>query len=220
MAEWASRAKRGLRVCAGTALVALGLSACTVVSIDEDRQARERQSEGFDAAKYVNEIWAGKVAPAFGDKAPGLGDVMAGAAANLDAAGKQYGRQAGEGSPWTFVAQGDGTVTAVDRTSKAGSVTLRIDTKAGPKEIQLQTGPVVSGSAVRDSQAYITFNDFTNQIAYANVSREMNRKAMAETSGALSALKVGDKVHVSGAFALAKADQPVRMIPVAVRPGA
>ena len=111
-----------------------------------------------------------------------------------DAAGKHYGRQAGEGSPWTFVAQADGTVTAVDRASRAGSVTLRIDTKAGPKEVLLQTGPVISGSAVRDSQAYITFNDFTNQIAYANVSREMNRKAMADTSGALSALKVGDKV--------------------------
>lgn len=218
MVDWASRAARGVRLCVGTALVALSLSACTVVSIDEDRQARERQSDGFDAGKYVNEIWSAKVAPAFGDKAPALGDVMAEAATGLDAAGKHYGRQAGEGSPWTFVAQGDGTVTAVDRASRAGSVTLRIDTKAGPKEVQLQTGPVVSGSAVRDSQAYITFNDFTNQIAYANVSREMNRKAMADTSGALAALKVGDKVHVSGAFAIAKADQPVRIIPVAVRP--
>lgn len=218
MAEWASRAMRGLRVGAGTALVALSLSACTVLSIDEDRQARERQSESFDAAKYVNEIWPAKVAPAFGDKAPALAEVLA-ETANPDAAGKQYGRRAGEGSPWTFTAQGDGVVTAVDRASRAGSITLRVDTKAGPKDIQLQTGPVVSGSAIRDSQAYITFNDFTNQIAYANVSREMNRKAMVDTAGALAALKPGDKVHVSGAFAVARADQPVRMIPVTVRAG-
>jgi predicted lipoprotein len=199
-------------------LVLFALSACTVVTIADDRQARERQSEGFDAARYVNEIWPTKVAPAFA-KAPSLGDVLAEASTGLDAAGRQYGRQAGEGSPWTFTAQADGTVTAVDRASRAGSVTLRVDTKTGAKDIQLQTGPVVSGSAVRDSQAYITFNDFTNQIAYANVSREMNRKAMANTAGALAALKPGDRVHVAGAFAIARADQPVRMTPVSVEPG-
>jgi predicted lipoprotein len=194
-----------------------GLSACTVVTMDDDRRARELRSDRFDAAQYVREIWPTKVQPEFSAAAPAFSDVLPAIDANLPAAGHRYGRQAEDGSPWTFIAQGDGVVTAIDRGSRAGTITLMVATSAGAKAVTVQVGPVIYGSAIRDSQPYIAFNDFTNQIAFANVSNEMNRAAMVGTSGQLARLQVGDKVHIAGAFSLDEAGAPVRMIPVVVR---
>jgi predicted lipoprotein len=198
-------------------LTVSALSACTVVSLEDDRAARERRSDAFDAGKYIKDIWPSKVMPSFGPSAPSLAEILPDLKNSLPNAGARFGRQTGEGSPWTFRAQGDGTVTAIDRASRAGSITVAVETPAGGKIIQIQSGPVISGSAVRDSQAYIAFNDFTNQIAYAKVSSEMNRQALAAASPQLIALKVGDHIHFAGAFALATPDAPVRMIPVAVK---
>jgi predicted lipoprotein len=40
-------------------------------------------------------------------------------------------------------------------------------------------GPVVFGSAFRDSLPFVSFNDFVNQIDYAQVSRKLNDRAVA-----------------------------------------
>ena len=43
----------------------------------------------------------------------------------------------------------------------------------------LQIGPVIFGTAVRDSLPFIAFGNFVNQIQYAEVSRALNDRAVA-----------------------------------------
>lgn len=46
--------------------------------------------------------------------------------------------------------------------------------------IPLQLGPVVKGNAVRDSLTFVKFDQFRNQVQFAQFSKELNRRAVAE----------------------------------------
>ena len=63
---------------------------------------------------------------------------------------------------------------AVDVKSRHGLMTVDIPTKSGPRQVDLQIGPVIFGTALRDSLPFIHFGDFVNQIQFAQVSRALN----------------------------------------------
>ena len=44
-------------------------------------------------------------------------------------------------------------------------------------------GPVILGTAVRDAAGFIEFSDFANQLQYADVAIELNRRVVAEVLG-------------------------------------
>lgn len=201
------------------ALVIAGtfLSACTVVSVADDKSARERHNENFNAAHYVSEIWTAKVAPAFGQGATEAAVLLPALQADFAAGAARFGRQAAIDAPWTFAMRGEGVVAGIDNASRAGTVTVNVQTSAGIIPVEVQSGPVVSGSALRDSQAYISFNDFNNQIAYAQVSTELNRRALANVAAAVGATRIGQKVIFAGAFTVGSAQDPVRMMPFSFR---
>jgi predicted lipoprotein len=186
------------------------LAGCKVVPIAADRAARERLAGAFDAARYVDTIWDAQVAPHWAKSAAPFPEHSAEIAHDLVAGGARAGRRAGDGSPWTFVTEGQGVVTGVDTAARAGRVTVAM---AG-RDVQVQVGPVVSGSTLRDSLPFITFNDFSNQIAYAEVGGAMSRKAVAQARPVAQGLKVGDRVSIVGVFALSKASDPILLTPV------
>lgn len=183
------------------------LSACKVVPIAADRAARERQAGAFDAARYVDTIWDVQAAPYWDKQARPLDQLTADMAKDLDAAG---GRKAGDGSPWTFVTQGEGKVVDVKTQARAGVVTVQ----AGAQQVDLLVGPVVSGSALRDSLPFVTFNDFANQIAYAEVGGALTKRALRQARPIAEGLKPGDSVRFQGVFQVAKADDRVALTPI------
>lgn len=192
---------------AAVALALLALSGCKIVSIQEDREVRERRSEGFDAPAYVAKSWDQGIIPELEKSAIEVGDLPA---AGLDVFGKQHGRRAGEGSPWTFVLHGEGTVATIDRASRQGGITL---TGAGPREIVLQTGPVVTESTVRDALPMFDFNDFADQMAFAAVSRALNEKALAGSAATAAKLAPGRKVRFLGVAHVSAEPGPLRILP-------
>ncbi|MDC7684160.1 DUF2291 domain-containing protein [Asticcacaulis sp. BYS171W] len=189
--------------------LSFGLQACTVVSIEEDRMARAQQSDSFDARAYAEQVWAAKVVPAIDGRAQPVDTLLAALKTDAATTEKNFGRQAGEGSPFTYALKGEGTVTAVDASGPAGVATVR----AGNTDVLIRTGPYVSGTTLRDSLAFISFNDFTNQLVYADVSKSLNEKALRANAAAIGALRVGQKVRFTGVFAHT-ADSAVRVTPV------
>nr|WP_295110669.1 DUF2291 domain-containing protein [uncultured Caulobacter sp.] len=183
------------------------VSACKVVPIAADRAARERQAGSFDATRYVEAVWDAQAAPYWDKQAEPLTQLTAQIDKDIDAAG---GRKAGDGSPWTFVTQGEGQVTAVKTNARAGAVTVTVD----GKPVEVLVGPVVSGSALRDSLPFVTFNDFSNQIAFAEVGGALTKRALRQARPAAQGLKPGDRVRFQGVFQLGKAGDPVVVTPV------
>ena len=167
-----------------------------------------------DAKTYVAEAWASKIVPTVHDKAVDITTVAAAVAEDPDAAGKQYGHQAGTGSPYAFMVKGAGTVTEVDTSVPTGPMTVEIpQTGKKPLTVAIATGPVIAGTAVRDAVGFIAFGDFTNQIEYADVANQINARVKTDVIAKVDLpAATGKKVTFHGAFS-ALAGGPILVVP-------
>ncbi|WP_395018877.1 DUF2291 family protein [Dongia sp.] len=161
-----------------TLLAALTLlPACKIVR-NKDKKQNGAGKDGFDADAYVNAIWDEKVMPLVRDHATEITAVLDALAKDADAAGKRYGNRAeAEGAAWNFIVQGKGKVTKADTASRRGILVVALDGDPAGRSVSLQVGPVVFGSAFRDALPFVSFNDFVNQIDFAQVSRKLNDRA-------------------------------------------
>lgn len=199
-------------------VLSLHLVGCRILTIEEDRLARERRSENFDAAAYVDAVWENGVVAYADDVAQPIGEVLAASRQDLEATGREFGRQAGLGSPWTFLVHGEGTVRSANDTSRAGSLTLELSGASPSEAVTLLTGPVVPGTSIRDALPSMQFNDFANQIAFAEVGNALTGRALEAVTPALDGLDVGARLRFLGAFSIASAGEAVTITPLRVEP--
>jgi predicted lipoprotein len=191
---------------------ALALGGCKVLTIEEDRALRARLGGDFDAPRYVDAIWASKVMPAIHAETRPLPVVASAIDRGLDKAGATLGRRVGDGSAWTFVFEGEGVVTKVDTTTPRGSVDVALPDRV----VHIQTGPVVSETAIRDALPFVAFNDFTDQLAFAEVGRALTAKALAGVRPALNQLQPGRRIRFIGVANVRSAGDPLVVTPVSV----
>ena len=151
--------------------------------------------------------------------APDANTVLDAIAKDPESAGKQFGHRAGDGQPWTYLIQGSGKVLSVDTASRHGLMTVDIGPPASPRQLVLQIGPVVFGTALRDALPVISFGDFVNQIEYAEVSRALNDRAVAMArAGADPASLAGKMILFAGAATQPAGNSPVQVTPVSIAP--
>ncbi|MFN8528816.1 MAG: DUF2291 domain-containing protein [Anaerolineae bacterium] len=188
-------------------LAAVFLSGCTLATIrpldpttgrpiigDEDQQ--------FNAANYVASIWDSQVIPTLQSEAHDLLTVIDALHANPTAGSEEYGRHEGS-QPYSFMVTGTGTIVSVNLESRAGVALIDLNDD-GEADASLAIGPVIRGTAVRDSMPFILFNQFTNQMEYASVSNEMHaliNRTVLTPIGDLTTLQ-GKNVTFFGAFTL------------------
>lgn len=187
------------------------LAGCKIVQIADQEAAAPA---GFDAAAYAAGIWDDRALPYFSESARPVGDVVPAIAADLAGAGAQFGYRAGEGSPWSFVVRGDGTVTAKNTESRAGTLEVAIDGVSEP--VLIQIGPVIRGNAVRDALTFVSFRDFVNQIEYAEAGKALTALAAAGFAESAEAVAVGDTVSFTGAISVSRAGDDVLITPISL----
>jgi predicted lipoprotein len=195
--------------------VGLPLGACKIVATPKKTAPGEDAGDaGFDPNAMVGAIWDKKVIPYLVAKAGKLSDVAALARANPDEAGKKYGYRAKEGSePWTFIVRIDGRIVAAETASRAG--TISVD-NGGDGKIAgiIQFGPAMRGTALRDALEFVSFNDFRNQIDYAQFGEAFNRHVVRTILSHLPRDSlVGREATGLGAFTLEAGDQPPLVTP-------
>lgn len=203
------------------------LSACklyTVVKLDQNSSSSQESGfsaggdSNFDGDKYVNSVWSSKVIPYITKKAVDVTQVLNAIKQNVDGAGKQFGlRDNSEGSPWNFIVKGRGKVMAVDTASRAGTVDIDLPPYDGKKDLILQIGPVIKGSSIRDSLSFISFDNFENQIVFAQLGNSFNKKAYETVLSKIkfSALK-GKEIEFSGAFTMGDSSD-ILLTPILVK---
>jgi predicted lipoprotein len=183
--------------------------------------ADEGNGGGFDPDAMVNAIWDAKVIPYLTARAGALPDVVTLMLSNPDEAGRKYGYRAKEGNePWTFAVTLDGRIVAAETTSRAA--TISVDTKGDGKVAALvQIGPAMRGTALRDSLNFVSFNDFRNQIDYAQFGKAFNQRVAKTILAQLPRDSlVGRDVKILGAFTLESGDQPPLVTPAQLTLGA
>lgn len=157
-------------------IATLMLGGCKVVA-NADLKAAKSKSNEFDANGYVDKVWTTKVIPDFKNRAMDLDALLNDVAKDPEKAGQAHGHREGDGNPWTYETKGVAKVVAVDSASRHAILSVELQTSSGAKKVDLQIGPVVFGTMLRDALPFIKFGDFVNQIQYAQVSRALNDRA-------------------------------------------
>ncbi|MEI9415177.1 DUF2291 family protein [Mesorhizobium sp. Cs1321R2N1] len=157
------------------ALVGLGLSACKILPTPVAQS--ENNAPAFKPDKMVEDIWASKVIPYLKQKAGPFAEVHALAKTDPAAAGAKYGNPRKQAnSPWTFAVRVEGKIIAANTQSRAATMDIDVDGD-GKADARVQIGPAMRGTALRDSLDFVQFNDFTNQIDFAQFGKAFNAYA-------------------------------------------
>ena len=194
------------------------LGGCKIVANADLKAAKSKSSDDFDATAYVDKIWTPKVIPELKDKAIAIETLLREVANDPDEAGQKYGHREGDGNPWTFLIKGEGKITAVDVESKHGLVGVEVKTAAGARKVDLQVGPVVFGTALRDGLPFIRFGDFVNQIQYAQVSRVLNDRATKGVRESIDLKEAAGKTIAFYAAAVLGSGDTINATPVIIEP--
>ena len=136
-------------------------------------------------AQFAEKVWDNKVLPVIQEKAQDIAMVVQEIRADPTAAGEKYGRREST-NPYSYRVKGSGKVLEVPGLNE---------------KIALQIGPVVRGTALRDATGAAPFDQFTNQLDYADVSKEMNKRAVKAAFANVNPSSVTDKsITFFGAF--------------------
>ena len=184
----------------------LALAACDVATVRKldpvtGKAIIEEEHQAFDARTFVATNWASRVLPEVQKRAVPLPVLMRALASDRAAAVAKYGN-GGTGGRASFLVTGTARVLAVDTTSRSGTARLDLEPYDGTPDAELQLGPVFRGTALRDALPFIHFDDFTNQMEYASVSRVLHRRIADSVLAKMDrAALAGSVIHFSGAFA-------------------
>jgi len=203
-----------LNVTRRVALVAVAGAVCvackpwTVRPIEETASGTPAGPARFDAAAYVESIWASRVEPTVKASAIALN---VGSAANAALAGS------------TALVRGTGIVAAVDTRSRVGLALVDLAPGDGRADVAVQIGPVLRGTALRDALPFIRFGDFANQLEFADVANALNARVLHSVLAAIDTASLqGRPVSFWGAMKAdgAGGDRLPEVVPVILQGGA
>jgi predicted lipoprotein len=159
-----------------------------------DKAARVTGPPKFDAAAYRAKNFP-KVVAAIDQRAVPLPKLAAAIQQDPDAAGKQYGVRQGS-SPYNFAVKGAG----VAGKDASGLLAVKVPGAKGVS-VNLQVGPALNGTSLRDAAGFITFNQFLNQNDYADAGTALNDEVKAKVLGGIDGPRLrGKRVSFTGAF--------------------
>lgn len=171
----------------------------------------------FDADQYVAGIWKSKITPWVEKHAVNLDKLLSMLASNREHAEKQFGTASEEGVH-SFLVHGRGEVASINTSTPVGKIKLS-NPDWHNHDVSLLAGPLIFSTALRDVFPFLQFNDFMNQVQYANVAGSMNKYALKQ---AYSGLKVnqlkGRTIKFTGAFSESP-DGSITIVPIDVKAG-
>lgn len=165
-------------VCAATAVMmaATLFTGCVkVVKIGEEG-ALTGEVE-FNPGDSVESIWESQVIPECESKAVDIAEVLNAADGNLTGLGEEFdGLKTASATYYNYSVKTEGaTITAVDKDSFYGTVTLSVPGYEGDAVVTLQIGQY-KNSSIRDDMSFINFADFTNQTEWNQINTTMLEK--------------------------------------------
>ncbi|KOF14079.1 hypothetical protein AC244_28825 [Ensifer adhaerens] len=197
---------------------ALALGGCKLVKTEDEQ--RQAAAGAFNPDKLVADIWDAKVVPYLDGRAGAFQEVSALTATDLSAAAEKYGHKEKQGNaPWTFAARIDGVIVGEETKSRAAYVDVDVDGDS-KADVRVSIGPAIRGTALRDSLKFVNFNEFKNQIEWAQYGKSFN----TYVNGALLEKLpreglTGKKIKATGAYPLPAKGQLPQFVPATLTVG-
>ena len=192
------------------------IGACTVVKIEEDDGDGEDQyatwkktGTGFQASEYVAVVWDERILPVYEEQAVDYTTVLSSLRDDRQSASERYGLACETGEPFfVFKVRGTCRVVEYDDSSRNGVIRVDVEPTDGEVDAMLQVGPVIRGTAIRDSMEFIRFTDVGNQLQFAALANELNARMRKDSVEPLDLPSiVGKRISFLGAFRLQEADE-------------
>jgi predicted lipoprotein len=202
-------------------MLAAALPGCKIIKTPTpEEKAAEAAKNAFDPATKVEAIWQPQVVPYFEKRAGDFKAVAQLAASSPDQAGAKYGNPRKQNSsPWTYAVKLSGKIVAADTASRAATLDVDVDGD-GKADAKVQIGPAIRGTALRDALDFLDFNEFRNQIEWAQFGKAFNEKANTSFLAVLPRDGLtGKTVNVTGAFPLPASGQLPLITPSALTLG-
>jgi len=171
------------------------LGSCVPWTVRPLENQTDQASAKFDARAYAGQAWV-RIEAAIESSAVPVGDAL----------------KAPAGAAYVAV-KGEARVLRVNRESRAGVAELDIEPFDGTTDVLLAIGPVIRGSAVRDATGIVTFNQFVNQLDYADVNNALNDRVLAVLAG----VKLAPGATLSFMGVLTRGSGPPEVTPVRLR---
>ena len=203
-------------------IIMLFILSCKVVKLEDKTTERDFDiyfdNMGFDADKIVNEIWDSKLIPYMMEKASDVADVVNAISKDQEAAGKQYAAKIKkEGEAWNFIVKGERKIRKLDTTSRVGKLIIDVPSVKNA-EIIIQIGPVIKGTSIRDSLDFISFDQFINQLEFADLSNSLNKWVVEKVLNNLQLDQniIGKTLKFYGTFTLFDDPSVIEITPVQI----
>ena len=176
--------------------------ASVIRTVEED----ELIKKGFDAKAYVENIWKSKIIPTISKEAEEITFILDELFKNKEVAEEKYGGRSGTGS-YSFMIKGTGEITSLNTASRVGTLSIKLEKKYD-SQIFITLGPVIKKDSIRDAVKFIQFNDFVNQLDFADVSRIIKVRVLNEIIGPLNLKEItGKKINFEGAITFDRKDK-------------
>ena len=176
--------------------------ASVIRTVEED----ELIKKGFDAKAYVENIWISKIIPTISKEAEEITFILDELFKNKEVTEEKYGGRSGTGS-YSFMIKGKGEIISLNTASRVGTLSIKLE-KQYDAEIFITLGPVIKKDSIRDAVKFIKFNDFVNQLDFADVSRIIKVRVLNEIIGPLNLKEiVGKKINFEGAITFDRKDK-------------
>lgn len=173
-------------------VVAAGAMTTKVVSIEDAEEAAA--SGSFDPVAYADERFESEIAPQIEEDAVDLAALLADLAEGADEA--EFGHAPGTGSSYSFPV----TFTGVVGAQTGSLLEVAVDGLPEGVAVQVQVGPALNGTALRDVTGTVSFNEFTNQLEFQEVATELNNRVRDGILAETTIPAEGQSITVTGAF--------------------
>lgn len=188
-------------------IVYVGIST-TVVK--EGQEAQLTGEVAFNPTEEATKFWENQAHDYFSQNAVDLNTLITEADGNYAKLAQKYGHYSmGDKGELSFIVKGTGTVDVVKNKLRSGYFTVKLDGYTGDNiQFRIQIGPVFKGSAVRDSISLLNYNDYKNQIEWAQVSKAFHELISKEILAPIDMDTIsGKQVEFIGCFTFQRASQ-------------
>jgi len=177
------------------ALLVVAIAAAFSTKVVSTEEAQADSAGTFDPKTYAEDHFDADIVPYIEDNAVDLSTLLGDLAGGAEEA--DFGNTSGASSAYAFPV----TFTAVGGAPTPPTLPLTVDGVPEGTTVQLQVGPAINGTALRDVSGTVKFNDFKNQLEYLQVSTEFNELVKSSVLADLDVASLeGKQLKVTGAF--------------------